>query len=67
MLPIGLGLFVIGCAVPVYRHGRWGVAGVAAGWFGVTAALIIVAKTPPMLACTTDSDGLPALAVHPAS
>ena len=42
MLPTWLGLFVIGCAVPVYRHGRWGVAGVAAGWFGVTAALLIV-------------------------
>ena len=36
--------FVIGSAVPVYRHGGWAVAGLAAGWFGVTAALIIVGE-----------------------
>ena len=37
--------FVIGCGVPVYRHGRNGAAGVVAGWLGVTAAFFIVHPT----------------------
>ena len=44
---VALTPWVIGCAVPVYRHGRWGVAGVVAGWFGVTRAIGIVAGDNP--------------------
>jgi len=41
---VALTPWVICCAVPVYRHGRWGVAGVVAGWFGVTRAVRIIVR-----------------------
>ena len=37
--------FVIGCSVPVNRHGRVAAAGVATGWLVVCAAVLLVGLT----------------------